>query len=507
MPVDAAHLSRAIEEFIVASPRAAVLEDGEFTFDFSNARYSLSAEHGRCLLHLWSAERNVVRRILDLEQKPGLLRVSVQRFGQSKPSHLDIVRDAQRRTPKAQKIARDHYLRQLERVLRRGFPDSVPAGFSNRTDLERSFGPAYARGLLRRGRSAWACIGVNQGETQASIDGALTIGILWLDHLRRKHVSECVVEGLRLFAPPGSTQVLRLRAAELSSAAAKFEIFELDEREERWERQDIADRGNLATHLVRCTNEQRVLNRFAASIARIRELAPRFETVVLGSGELACRIHGLEFARIRATYLADSLEPADEIAFGIGANATILCDENAVLFRDMLHRLVACRAFENLPKNPLWRAQPERWLEANVLSAVDLIDEQLERAPVYSQVPAFSASDRAMIDLLGVTRDGRLAVIELKAEEDIHLPLQGLDYWSRVRHHQQRGDFQQYGYFPGKILRPDPPLLYLVSPALHLHPSTDTLLRYLSPAIDLCVVGLDERWRRQLQVVFRKRRA
>ena len=47
-------------------------------------------------------------------------------------------------------------------------------------------------------------------------------------------------------------------------------------------------------------------------------------------------------------------------------------------------------------------------------------------------------ADRGMLDLLGVTDDGRLAVIELKADEDLHLALQGLDYWVRVRwHHLQ----------------------------------------------------------------------
>ena len=53
------------------------------------------------------------------------------------------------------------------------------------------------------------------------------------------------------------------------------------------------------------------------------------------------------------------------------------------------------------------------------------IDERLDPTCLYSQVPAFSASDRAMIDVLTVTREGRLAVVELKADEDIHLPLQG----------------------------------------------------------------------------------
>ena len=67
-----------------------------------------------------------------------------------------------------------------------------------------------------------------------------------------------------------------------------------------------------------------------------------------------------------------------------------------------------------------------------------LIDAHLDAAHVYTQVPAFAASDRGMLDLLSVDQDGRLAVIELKADEDLHLALQGLDYWMRVRwHHLQ----------------------------------------------------------------------
>src|SRR5207248_3767443 len=122
----------------------------------------------------------------------------------------------------------------------------------------------------------------------------------------------------------------------------------------------------------------------------------------------------------------------------------------------------------------------------------------------YSQVPAFSASDRAMIDVLATTRGGRLAVIELKADEDIHLPLQGLDYWARVRWHHARGEFTQSGYFPGRELSADDPLLYLVAPALRVHPATDTLLRYFSSDIEWALVVLDERWRVGVRLVFRK---
>jgi hypothetical protein len=100
--------------------------------------------------------------------------------------------------------------------------------------------------------------------------------------------------------------------------------------------------------------------------------------------------------------------------------------------------------------HPLWRLHPERWLESLVVRGVTTLNERLDSACLYSPVPAFSASDRAMIDVLTITtRDGRLAVIELKADEDIHLPLQGLDYWARVAWHHSCGEFQRSGYFPG----------------------------------------------------------
>src|SRR5207245_1829913 len=81
------------------------------------------------------------------------------------------------------------------------------------------------------------------------------------------------------------------------------------------------------------------------------------------------------------------------------------------------------------------RVHSERWLEEPVIINVGALDERVDAGRLYTQVPAFSASDRAMIDVLTTTRQERLAVVELKADEDIHLPLQGLDYWSRVAWH------------------------------------------------------------------------
>ena len=55
------------------------------------------------------------------------------------------------------------------------------------------------------------------------------------------------------------------------------------------------------------------------------------------------------------------------------------------------------------------------------------------------------------------------------------------------------------------MLSEDSSLLFLVAPALHVHPSTDVILRYVSPEIEWVFVGIDERWRENVRVVFRKR--
>ena len=59
--------------------------------------------------------------------------------------------------------------------------------------------------------------------------------------------------------------------------------------------------------------------------------------------------------------------------------------------------------------------------------------------------------------------------------------------------------------FEGRELSADKPLLFLVAPALHMHPARDTLLRYISPEIEWKFVGIDERWREVVKFVFRKR--
>jgi hypothetical protein len=499
-------LARTLYEFLAASPSALVIEDGQVLFDLAAAQYSISSEKSRCLLHLWSEERNLVREVLDLETKNGLLTLTVRRFAQARPVKLEICRDRDRRAPTVQKAARSLYARLLERVLRRQMPDwqLEKARLSTTMDLERSFSPVYARGLLRKGRSAFAVLGVNQQETQGAVDASLTFGLLWLQACREREAGRSVVEGLRLYVPAKTSATLQIRLAHLNRNAAKFQLFELEERDESSELIDFSDQGNINTRLIRCPDSSLVRSRFAAGVHKVLALAPQAEVAVLSPSELSFRLHGLEFGRVRATNSPGTFRVEEEIIFGPPGYETRLTQEAEPAFAEFVSTVVAARCTEGDRRDPLWRMYPERWLESLVFKNIAAVDSRLDPAHVYSQVPAFSASDRAMIDVLTCTRDGRLAVLELKADEDIHLPLQGLDYWARVSWHHSRGEFQRYGYFAGTELSPRLPLLLLVAPSLRVHPAVDTLLRYFSPAIEWTLVGVDERWREGIRVIFRK---
>src|SRR5665213_113404 len=139
-------IAAALEAFLAEHPHAIVLEDGKVLFDMRTAKYSLATEHGRCTLQLWSEERNIVRRVSAAAPRGGVLRLSTQRFGQTRPGSLELLADKDRRTPTTREATRVRYLRVLERVMLRGgsgdWGDWKADGFRTAMDLEKSFGPA-----------------------------------------------------------------------------------------------------------------------------------------------------------------------------------------------------------------------------------------------------------------------------------------------------------------------------------------------------------------------------
>jgi hypothetical protein len=508
--ISAAELARAVEEFFSEYPRAAVFEDGHILFDMALANFSVSAQQGRCLLHLWSDERNLVRTVCGLKVRKDSLRLEVRRFGQSQPQVLELMANRDRRTPGSRDAARAKYLRLLDRTLPHTFPDWKLDGFRSAADLENSFGPAYARGELLKGTAAWAVIGVNSQEPQSTIDGILTLGVLWLAHRREHGNGRRLYEGLKVIVPRGTAQTTGGRMPWLNSNFAKWELYELDERTEQLIPVEFQDCGNLKANLVHAFNAQSALERSRAAVDRLLEfLKPELRAVTevraRSAAEIAFLLHGLEFARIRSGFARGSFAREHEITFGAGANETPLTAENEELFCELTQRLFERRHADGTIRDPLYRLQPERWLESELRRDIADIEHSIRADIVYSQVPAFAAGDRGMLDLLTVTNAGRLAVMELKADDDLHLPFQALDYWVRVRQLHREQAFQKHGYFPGIELSQQAPLLYLVAPSLRIHPSTDIILRHLSQEVPWELIGLNEDWRKRRKVILRKR--
>ncbi len=504
-------IAEVIAAYLAEHPTALLVEDGRVLFDFAVARYSSSVERERCLLQVWSEERNVVRRVLSAERKGDVLRLSVQRFGQARPSRMELCPAGERRAATALRAQRAIYQSHLERAAALAFPGFMLERLTTTADLEHSFGGVCARGLLRRGQQRVAIVGLGADELQSSIDNSVATAILWLDYCReqfgakrRGKVGEGHVTTLALFVPEGRAHSACLRMGQLNRQAAEWRLFVLDEHTGHAEELDLPGELNLDTRLVHNFDQQQTLVRFAASIARLRQLCPAAQAVAVAPAEVSFRYHGLEFAR-------STLEPdahfrlTERIVFGAPPAEYELNPQTEPALLRLIAALEQKRGGRDR-RHPLYRLQPERWLQSLLERDLSLLDARLDPTIFYPQVPAFAASDRAVLDLLGITHDGRLAVIELKAAEDIYLPMQGLDYWARVRHHLRRGELQQHGYFPGSELSSQDPILILAAPALHVHTSAATMLRYVSTEVDWRLVGLDERWRDGIRVVFSKER-
>jgi hypothetical protein len=515
-----ARLAQSIESYLADHPAAALLEEGRVVFDLRTARYAVSESHGRCLLQFWSDERNLVRTVVDVQERAQCLRIVTRRMGAARPQTLELAPTSDRRTPTARETARRNYQRLLERVLSRSFIGSKVSGLRSAMDLEHSFGPAYVRGHLLRGAAADAVIGVSDAESAAVIDGILTLGVLWLDFCRQHGDGRRHFGGLKVIVPAGAWRTTAERMAWLNHSAANFELYTLDERSEELAAVDFRDTGNLESRLVHAFSAAAVMERCRSSIDRLLALLPaaaieRVELQARSATEVALLLHGLEFARVRQGASAHSFTREEEITFGAGANETPLTLENEELCRQLCLRLFQSRYADGAQTDPLFRMQPERWLESRLRAEIAQLFPGLRGDLLYSQVPALSCGDRGMLDLLTLDRNGRLAVIELKANEDLHLPLQALDYWIRVRAlnaDRQAADggkllsaFARRGYFEGAEISPLEPRLLLAAPALRIHPANEPLLRYFSPAVEWELVALGERWRHEMKVIFRKR--
>jgi len=476
---------QAIESFLKNCRQPALFEPGDELLPLTGDNFALEQRGSRLTLQAWDRTRNLTRRITGLKEPTAArLEIVVERFAK-REGRLYLLDMARRPGAELGKRSGRLVFRERFRLfLRRQFPEWKLMEVSAEANLESSLSPAFPRAFLRHGQHGWAAIACPPGADPAAV---LSFGLIWLDYLRNRE-KRVTLAGLAVYVPAGKERAAALRLLCLNPESARFELFAYTE-DDAVLRVDPRDHGNLDTRLEACRRAD------PNAAARWDELAaqPGVERVPLHDGRISLRVRGLEFAE---------LSPAG-LLFGLHERHAAGESQSAEIAR-LAWELDRARSPESEDRlHPLYRQMPEAWLESQVRAQIQTVDATLQRDPVYGQVPALAGGDRGVLDLLAVDYTGRLAVLELKASADLHLPLQALDYWIRVKWHLDRGEFPLHGYFPGVELRPDPPRLLLVSPSLEFHPTTETLLRYFSPLIEVERIGLAVEWRRGLEVMFR----
>lgn len=474
----------AIERFLADARKPAVMEPGEDPIAVTAENFVLTEGSRIVTIECWNDRRNLTRRIIGVfSQKRGSLELETEQLWGRRGS-LVLVDLAHPSQGGAERRGRRlKYREQFRLSLRRQFPGWRLVELSTEIDLEHSLSPAYPRALLRKGTHALAAIGAS--EDALDPDGVLSFGIIWLDHLRRRE-PKLQIGGLVLFLPVGSEMTTCHRVRHLDPRRAQYAVFAHSPDGS----EDAVDPGaytNLSTRLEPFRQPNYVA---CGSLETIDGV----ERVDRPDGSVSFRVRGLELAKTRD----------GELLFGIdGKRAAGEHDlpEVAELARGLM-RLRNPAAPDRT--NPLYTRHPEAWLESQVRREITTIDATLRATPLYEQAPQLAAGNRGILDLLAVDDQGRLAVIEIKASPDIHLPLQALDYWMHVKWHLERCEFEKHGYFPGVPLRPDPPRILLVAPAFEFHPSNETIVRHISSDIQMDRIGVGLEWKQALRVMFRQ---
>jgi hypothetical protein len=484
----AIELRTAIESFLKTCREPAVLEPGEEILPLTADNYALEIRGARLTFQAWDRMRNWTRRITAIEQtNKARLEMTVERFARREGQMflLDLSRKSGAELGK--KSGRLVFRERFRLFLRRQFPEWNLAEITAEANLEFSLSPSFPRAYLKHGQHGWAAIACPHDGDAA---GVLTFGLIWLAYLRLRE-RRVTIEGLAVYVPAGKERAAALRILCLNPGAACIELFPYNE-EDDVVRADPHDFGNVDTRLEPC---RRPSPNIVGQWERITSL-PGVERIAKHNGRVSLRIRGIEFAE-----LVDG-----QLYFGLNERRPAR-EHHASEIERLAEELERARSESGDREHPLYRQFPEAWLESQTRAGIEAIDATLRLDPIYGQVPAFAGGERGVMDLLAVDHSGRLAVVELKTSADLHLPLQALDYWIRVKWHLDRGEFSGNGYFPGVALRSDAPRLLLVSPALEFHPTTETVLGFFAPGIEVERIGLAVEWRKGLRSVFRLRGA
>ncbi|MBA3712762.1 MAG: hypothetical protein H0W76_09980 [Pyrinomonadaceae bacterium] len=472
------------------------LRKGEWEVSTSNASLLFSAwsELGTRLWRVTGWEWTGEKLLLEATRRMGAERATLELVPRASASAALMALTAAR-------LAAAERLSKLSRAMVGAGTQVERMGLS--TGARRGEPGRYARIVLQtRGGGRVAVTGPVADLRRHEVDSFLASALLWSFRIGDRKTNSHPTP-LWLIVTHATASAVGERLTLLREALRRdIALYEVDEARENLAPASTPElRDLLRADTARFKRPARVV--VSGLAERIVALDPEAVDVVrAGHGE-TLRFRGLAFARVRR------VGDGEHLWFGVdGARRRRLLDESSwpqllKLIEELSeHR----RADARDERHALYKNAPEAWLESLLRRDITRLDPGLIISPLHAQFRTSQTdapSGARPIDLLALRRDGRLVVIELKATEDITLPLQGADYWRRVETHRRAGGIARTNLFGDAMIADEPPLVYLVAPTLRFHRAFDTLAHAVSPDIEMYRFDINEDWRAGVRVMRR----
>jgi hypothetical protein len=380
--------------------------------------------------------------------------------------------------------------------LRQKFPGHQVLQARKKTDRSKTLSASFIRIFFCHQAAEYLLLAADESAEDV-IHFAFSQAVLWLSCLRAGRRFKGVPI-IYLLVPSGHSAVLCHRSRFLNPQRIHMEVLEYEKRE----LQDCIIRQAPAPAIPEENRDYHwpVLGpfRWSTQLERVLDLAPgsirrypRFQDYD------SLRLQGLEFGQVTGA-------ERNRICFGAGTPRIELTEDNFDCLRSLVEEILYYRRPDSPDtQHPYYRLQAERWLEALILEDVPRLFPEMAVESVYSQIPVYLENEPGRIDILGADLRGTLVVMELKTAANPDLPMQALDYWGRVIRHNENGDFERRGYFSEIRLNRDRPKIYLISPIFSFHDSTERLLRFLDPSLEVWKIAINEDWRSGVRILRR----
>lgn len=385
-------------------------------------------------------------------------------------------------------LARLEKANEVARLIKATFPGSKLI----RVALNKENGRAAQIIFQHEKRQSAAMTDVTASLTPESI---LTAAIMWLEKLGLR--SKNPIDEISIIAERRSAKALQKLHALLNDRwKSKITVLEISRKAEPPQLVVLPKRK--IRELWREKSRKLTIPRDPQPSETSQEIIDRapgkIDIVYAKQGE-TLRFMGLPFARVR------TLLGKEKAWFGLGNYRRILTSENWNELDDLIRDFEKYRAAasENT-RHELYRTAPEAWLESILRRDIRQLDSNLILSPIYNQ---FRASNDK-IDLLALRKDGRLVIIELKAQPDREMIFQAADYWRKIELQRRRGILAEANLFDGREILDKQALIYLTAPALSFHRDYEFFARTLSMQIELWRFELHEHWRDEIKVLARR---